>query len=114
MIVTLLLFLLVEFNDKTDNIEQCWRSLYDGYTLQYVIYTIAYIVPSVLSIGIITVFVILYYKIKPKDSKFNWFLLFPFGEVVFSTYFLILKIYLLVDAKGVPNGEIIYLIEPFL
>ena len=77
--VSLLLILLVQFNDTTDNIEQCWRSVSDGSSLQYVIYIFSYIVPTVICIGVLILLIVLYYKSKPENQKFNWFLLFPFG-----------------------------------
>lgn len=103
-IISVLLLLLIELNDDTNNIEQCWRGLYNGSALQYIIYITAYIFPTILSIVIITVFLVLYYRVKSPHSSFNWFLIFPFSSLVFSVYFLVLKVYLLVEAKGVPNG----------
>ena len=109
-----LLLLLMEVNSNTENIEQCWRSVVSGATIQYVIYVIAYIVPSVITLGIIIVYLCLYYRVKERAHPFNWFLLFPMSQLVFSSYFLTLKIYLLVESKGMPNGEIINLLEPLL
>jgi hypothetical protein len=65
--VVLVLFFLELGNDSTDNIQQCWRSLYNGSALQYIIYAFAYIVPSAVCIIAILIFLSLYYRAKPRN-----------------------------------------------
>ena len=103
--------LIIIILGETESEAKCWTIISHTELMDYIVYSTSFFLP-----GMLTSIIIIVYLFKYKNlnhGKWTVFLMFPILAVIFSIYYIGIKIYLFSQQDSrVQEYEIPFLIEP--
>lgn len=111
LVLSVFLLTIIMIGDSTSE-ANCWTIITETTLMDYIVYATSFYLPGLATSAILIAYLVLYARLP--NGKWTIFLLFPILALVFSGYYLGIKLYLFWEGgTRVEQFEIPFLIEPF-